>query len=241
MNKRLSLLAGICSAATAFFASAPVGATVSLYAQTANANNGAIVFLGSDNGAGGLTYSGNYGLFYNSISAVGGPAISSPILLSQAISVTGSSAGLLSLFVVQSDVSGSPLNLLSTMTVNSFVGAVTSVTGSTYASAENPFTPSDSGGFEFKASLLASHTFTGIGTFGRASSVLGFTGPYYEVARYDLLFGTGGGSTNQSINIQKGLAASVPEPGTWAMMLIGFGIVGGTARYRRRTAATANS
>ncbi|MBB4152181.1 hypothetical protein GGQ80_000057 [Sphingomonas jinjuensis] len=29
-------------------------------------------------------------------------------------------------------------------------------------------------------------------------------------------------------------ASAVPEPATWAMMLIGFGMVGGAARYRRR-------
>ncbi|MFS0773468.1 PEPxxWA-CTERM sorting domain-containing protein [Sphingomonas sp. 1P08PE] len=28
--------------------------------------------------------------------------------------------------------------------------------------------------------------------------------------------------------------AAVPEPATWAMMLVGFGMVGGAARYRRR-------
>ena len=28
--------------------------------------------------------------------------------------------------------------------------------------------------------------------------------------------------------------AGVPEPGTWAMMLLGFGVVGGAMRYRRR-------
>jgi hypothetical protein len=29
---------------------------------------------------------------------------------------------------------------------------------------------------------------------------------------------------------------AVPEPATWAMMLLGFGMVAGVARYRRRTA-----
>lgn len=31
---------------------------------------------------------------------------------------------------------------------------------------------------------------------------------------------------------------AVPEPATWAMMLVGFGLVGGAARYRRRRMAT---
>jgi hypothetical protein len=32
-------------------------------------------------------------------------------------------------------------------------------------------------------------------------------------------------------------ASAIPEPATWAMMLIGFGMVAGTARYRRKALA----
>jgi hypothetical protein len=35
-----------------------------------------------------------------------------------------------------------------------------------------------------------------------------------------------------------GGAGAVPEPTTWAMMLIGFGFVGGTMRAARRRSAT---
>jgi hypothetical protein len=33
------------------------------------------------------------------------------------------------------------------------------------------------------------------------------------------------------------ITTAVPEPATWAMMLLGFGMVGATARYRRRNSA----
>jgi len=33
-------------------------------------------------------------------------------------------------------------------------------------------------------------------------------------------------------------AAAVPEPATWAMMLIGFSMIGGAVRYRRRSTVT---
>lgn len=35
------------------------------------------------------------------------------------------------------------------------------------------------------------------------------------------------------------VAAAVPESSTWAMLLIGFGAIGGSMRYRRRTTAVA--
>jgi hypothetical protein len=34
-----------------------------------------------------------------------------------------------------------------------------------------------------------------------------------------------------------GTIAAVPEPATWAMMLVGFGMVAGAARYRRKSVA----
>lgn len=36
-----------------------------------------------------------------------------------------------------------------------------------------------------------------------------------------------------------GNVAAVPEPATWGMMILGFGMVGASARYRRRTAKVA--
>lgn len=38
-------------------------------------------------------------------------------------------------------------------------------------------------------------------------------------------------------NGQVWTAPVVPEPATWAMMLVGFGLIGGTVRYRRKNAA----
>ena len=36
-----------------------------------------------------------------------------------------------------------------------------------------------------------------------------------------------------------GVAAAVPEPATWAMMMLGFGALGGLVRSRRSKAAAA--
>lgn len=229
--KALGLLLG---AGVLALGAGQANATVSFYAQASGANGGAITYLASDNGSGGLSFSGSYGSFYNTLSAVGSPTVDSPTLLTQTLNVSGSAAGLLSLFVVQSGVVGSPLNLLSTFTANAFTGAVTSVVETTYASQANPFTTNAAGGFALNASQLASFTFTDIGTHVSTNSVAGITGPYYEVARYDVNFGEGGGSANDTINIQSG----VPEPASWAMMLVGFGFMGMALRQRRRSAVS---
>ena len=51
------------------------------------------------------------------------------------------------------------------------------------------------------------------------------------------------GLTSQQIagivNFGAGQSGAVPEPATWAMMVLGFGAVGGALRSRRRTAALA--
>jgi len=45
--------------------------------------------------------------------------------------------------------------------------------------------------------------------------------------------GTTGGDAAYSGNLS--FAAAIPEPATWGMMLLGFGLVGATMRYRRRS------
>ena len=46
------------------------------------------------------------------------------------------------------------------------------------------------------------------------------------------------GFSNAVLITPPGGTPPVPEPATWAMMLVGLGIVGGAIRYRRRTTTT---
>ena len=46
-------------------------------------------------------------------------------------------------------------------------------------------------------------------------------------------FGVSGDQINLHTLALDGTLAAVPEPATWAMMLAGFGVVGGLARRRR--------
>lgn len=47
------------------------------------------------------------------------------------------------------------------------------------------------------------------------------------------------GADRISANFEPNAVAAVPEPGTWVMMMVGFGLVGGAARYRRRSTKAA--
>ncbi len=56
-----------------------------------------------------------------------------------------------------------------------------------------------------------------------------------------IAFGPGGngisrGGSTQIDNLTIGVAGAVPEPATWAMMLLGFGMMGAAARHRRSPA-----
>jgi hypothetical protein len=67
--------------------------------------------------------------------------------------------------------------------------------------------------------------------FGRASSGV-FLDPTFEIdPAYASLYTLEG--------LPEGAVAAAPEPATWAMMAIGFGLVGGMMRYRRGFAPAA--
>ena len=63
-----------------------------------------------------------------------------------------------------------------------------------------------------------------------ASNFYGFTGSNFDAIRINNL----SNGFYLIDNVQLGLASAVPEPGTWAMMLLGLGFVGGALRSRRR-------
>jgi PEP-CTERM motif len=85
---------------------------------------------------------------------------------------------------------------------------------------------------------------------GPCNATISFTAAYCKFDAFSIAFaGTAksvkfGGTLNQQVfdDLTFGsvvAGGAVPEPATWAMMLSGFGLVGGAMRYRRRkTAAT---
>ena len=71
-----------------------------------------------------------------------------------------------------------------------------------------------------------------------AGTVLGFSGGGFDTFRYTDI-ATNNGLPNvpafDSVSAQFQSAAAVPEPGTWAVMILGFGLTGAAMRRRSRS------
>ena len=88
-------------------------------------------------------------------------------------------------------------------------------------------------GINFTSAFLngTPFTFTSL-SFGTRSAQFGSSGPITVGAGLQTITvsGTGSGSFSGSV----GFISGIPEPATWAMMISGFGMIGGAMRYNRR-------
>lgn len=196
---------------TAFAAATPASAAIVI---GVGFNGGAVTQVATDAGTPGTVnynvLSGNY--FYNS-GGTGAPLLLTPSMLTQSINLQQASTtgGTLNLYITQTDLAAFTGLLTSAFTSNT-IGNATAVISSYYSTANELF-----GG-----ALLRSTAFNGTGTFA-AGNLLAVTGPFSTTVRYDITFGPGLGNFNGTANL---LATAVPEPLTWAMMVIGFAGLG---------------
>lgn len=81
------------------------------------------------------------------------------------------------------------------------------------------------GGFNFKGSILAPNARVQLQGGSVTGSVIGNS--FYSE-------GTNiGGAAFSGLTVDDQVAGAVPEPATWAMMILGFGLIGGAMRRRR--------
>ncbi len=135
------------------------------------------------------------------------------------------SGGTLNVYITRTGITGKlPKSVMSTFTSN-VLPKKWSVVESTYLSKTNQL---------YTGTLLSSHAFSAIGTFEHENDLFGsIAGPYSVTTRYTLTAPTTG-SAFSTIAIRD---ASVPEPATWALMIVGFGGAGAALRSRRRAPA----
>ncbi|HEY0436902.1 MAG TPA: PEPxxWA-CTERM sorting domain-containing protein, partial [Phenylobacterium sp.] len=99
-------------------------------------------------------------------------------------------------------------------------------------SAFGPFTALTGQSYFFAASDLAGHGYSfGVesSSGGVGAQTGGGLGNYYALRQGEAFSLSGASAAN----------AGVPEPASWALMLVGFGGVGALARGRRRTPSVA--
>lgn len=73
---------------------------------------------------------------------------------------------------------------------------------------------------------------------GYAGMKEGAPRPMSQTAYTDPRWGWGSYPMSMGVRMS-GVAAAVPEPRAWAMMIVGLGMIGAATRYRRRTVAVA--
>jgi len=212
MIKRLSVASLLCGIALA--AALPAAANAATVTISLQENGGAIVTEASSN-TGLATFSGTFGAFtVNNITGESNPIV--PDLINgNSINVTGS-AGVLNVFVTASGLTTPTNAFFSSFTENTLPAGVT-VQELTF----------------FNSTLLGSMTFNpGPQSSGAQTSFLNSgAGPYSVTEEYIITATGNGGNANSTIVV------SVPEPSTWAMMILGFLGVGFLA-YRRNNGAT---
>ena len=200
-------------------------ATIYIGLQNAAMNAGLLTQVST--GATFATYSAAYGTFELE-SVFGGDGVAPTLLGSTTFDLnnTGGAGGVLEVYVTRDNIMDTPPNFRSTFTSN-VLPARWTVLQRTYYSATNQV---------FAGALLSTHLFNtpGPATFDDTVYVAANAGPYSLTTRYTITAPTVGLSQN-TISIHAG----VPEPGTWALMIMGFGGAGAMLRARRRSTVTA--
>ena len=220
---------------TKFIAAAAGALALSLCASASQAaifvgvsiDGGATIFGQPDFNPGvNFFTTGALGVFSFDITA--GPGVAPTLLDSTNLDTVASGAGTLDVFVTRTDIAGPMGAYKSSFTVNSLPGG--------WSVLERTFVNADNALFGLGGTLLGSANFVS----GPATSVQ-FAGPVagnglYSVTSRYTLHATGAGSNLETITLS---SAAVPEPATWALMIMGFGGAGAMLRSRRRPATAA--
>jgi hypothetical protein len=213
--KTFSKIAAVGAALATLCAATSSQAAVFLGFQS---NGGAITQVSS--GANVAAFAGAFGAFELGI-ASGTDGVFPQLLGSQIqmVNRVGGNAGVLDVYLTVSDLTGSPGTFFSSFAMNVLPAGWT-VRMRTYADDANG---------KWGGALLSDHTFNAINTFTDFASA-DLDGAYSLTSRYTITAPTNGQALGNTA-----IEAVVPEPATWALMLMGFGGAGYMIR-RRRTA-----
>ena len=219
--KRIALLA--LASGMAIAAASPANAALVIGYSV---NGGTVTQLANDTATpGSVSFAGTAGGYSFNTGALGTPNTASVFdLLTQSINIQSSSnaASVLNVFITETNLPTINGSLMSAFTSNILTNATARI--SSFYSPSNAL---------YGGTLLQTANFTNIGTFVGSNSGTQ-AGPFSLTTRYDISFGAGSGTFNGTANL-----TAVPEPATWGMMIVGFGLMGGALRRRKTTVAFA--
>lgn len=220
---KLLAATAIAGALAAFSASAQAAVYIGL--QEAGVNSGAITEVANGANAAGVIGL-NYGAF--DVNSITGTATVFPSILDSTsvnVNSVGGAAGTLDVYVTRTDLSTPfPDDFVTGFTQN-FLSDGWTVQLRTYVNDSNSL---------WGGTLVGDETFNGLISTpeGRKDFASVATGPgNYSVTHRYTITSTGLGQANSTIAL-----AAVPEPATWAFMIMGFGGAGAMLRRRRALA-----
>lgn len=225
MNSITKFAAAAASFVAFSAAAASSQAAVYIGLQQAGVNGGAITTVATD--ASVAVFNGSYGTFEGEVVTAVDAVYPALLTMNTNDLNTGGPAGTLDIWVTLTDITTdtTPSSYFSSFTSN-VLPQGWSVTFTSFV---------DFGNGLYGGEQLATNTFNTIGTFTSVDHVAGggVPGTYSVTTRYTLNAPTAGSA------ISTGAIAAVPEPATWALMIMGFGGAGAMIRRRRQVAVAA--
>lgn len=130
-------------------------------------------------------------------------------------------------FFLESDPVVPDINIPGIFDQIGFTNVPITINGTSQTSSSIRFNRRNGGSLVINGTSLGVATFTGPRLFTRTGSTIAFVEGDFALART-----LGGG--NYQLTIAQVSPPAIPEPATWALMLLGFAAVGGAIRARRR-------
>lgn len=225
------------AAAVALSAAATTSAQAAIYIALQE-NNGTITTVAT--GTNVATYGGFFGLPFGTFETnlISGTFFFDPLVLSSGaldVSSTGTTANRLDVYVVRDDINTTYPNYFRSGFNSIALSNGWSLQTRTYVNDANNTVVAGAvtsslglllGDTTFTAPVLAQ-------SVNQIHSTGGGTAPYSVTQRYTILTGGAAGESQARIAMN----AVVPEPGTWALMILGFGSAGAVLRSRRKLQA----